>query len=185
MWSVRPWQRLCHCPLWSNSWRFYKETLSDLEPAYAVIVRYPCTPAPHGPPDTGKRKINQAFKEKKRKERKQRSPRPLLLHFHGHLSGPILLRPSNLRLTLLLLLGGCGSLLEYLAPLALFLLPWGWLTPPPSLHRCFPLSRASIHLHPIRSSTVGTFYHYMRELMASSHFVPFERAPVVCHFMFT
>ena len=64
-----PWQQLCRCPFRGNGGIFYKETLCDLEPAYAVIVRYLCAPAPHGPPDTRKRKINQAFKD--RNERKE------------------------------------------------------------------------------------------------------------------
>ena len=52
------WQRLCRCPLRGNGELFYKETFSDLEPACAVIVRYPSAPAPHKPPYKRKRKDN-------------------------------------------------------------------------------------------------------------------------------
>ena len=83
---------------------------------------------------------------------KQKSPRPLLLHFHDRLDGPFLLQLGNLRLTLLFPLGGRGSLLGYLRPLALLLPSWGWRAPPPGLHPGLLLGRESIRSRPVRSS---------------------------------
>ena len=66
-------------PLAGQRQALNKETFSDLEPACAVIVRYPCVPPPHDRPNTRKRnKLN--CKEKKRKERKQKSLCLLLFH---------------------------------------------------------------------------------------------------------
>ena len=47
---VGPWQRHSRCPLQVSAGLF-KVTFSYPEPAYAVIVRYPLSPASHNPPN--------------------------------------------------------------------------------------------------------------------------------------
>ena len=64
--------------------------------------------------------------QKERKKKEKTKSTFLLLHLHGRLGGPFLLRHSNLRLTSLFPLGGHGSLIWFLRPLALLPPLWGW-----------------------------------------------------------
>ena len=151
-------------PLAGQRRAFIKKTFSYPEPACAVIVRCPSAPAPHGPPYTRKRKKRPSHREKERKARRKqkRVYCPLLLHFHGSLSCPFLLRHSNLRLTLFFPLGGRGSLLGSLGSLALLPPLWGRRSPSSSLPPGLPLGSAGVIPRSVRSSTVGTFYRSMR-----------------------
>ena len=155
---------------------FSKITFSYPEPACAVILRCPRTPSPHGPPKEKRKRKTKPQKStagKKRKE-KTESSAPLLLHFHGRLSGPFLLRHSNLRLALLLL-GGRGSLLGFLGPRALLPPLGGWRPPPPGLPPGLPLGTTDIGPSPVRSSAVGTLHRSMRAWAAP--FPPYTPQP--------